>query len=196
MSRSTLVAVLLALPLFALATPARSADPVRPEGTIDMGDDTRVEVLSKKIQVGERIDLPEGWYRVEEEGVEDREVGSFTIASMGSGESAPIPPAAAPPPALPPEAASSPAAFAAAALDQGRACRQERNAYLRELWRESGIEVDDPDALLRGLDAGASGPSTGYYWFALSTDAFRNLAWSSDLRSRARDLIRCVNQHQ
>jgi len=52
--------------------------------------------------------------------------------------------------------------------------------------------VDDPDAVLRGLDAGAYGPGTGYYWFAFSTDAFRNLAWSTDLRDRARDLAHCV----
>ncbi len=78
-------------------------------------------------------------------------------------------------------------------MRQPDACRRERTAYLRELWRESGVEVSDPDALVRGLDAGASGPGAAFFWSALSMDAFRNLAWSSELRSRAEDLVRCVN---
>jgi hypothetical protein len=71
-------------------------------------------------------------------------------------------------------------------------CRTERAAYLRELWKTSGIDVKDPDALLAGLEAGDSGPASGYYWFALATDPFRPLAWSSDLRDRAEALARCV----
>jgi hypothetical protein len=56
----------------------------------------------------------------------------------------------------------------------------------------SGIDVKDPVALLEGLEAGGAGPLTGYYWFALATDAFRPLAWSSELRSRADALARCA----
>ena len=52
--------------------------------------------------------------------------------------------------------------------------------------------MKDPAALLEGLQGGASGPAAGFYWFALSTDAFRNLAWSTELRSRADALARCV----
>ncbi len=189
MSRATL----LLASLLVLAPPARGADAARAEGTIEIDGNTRVEVLSRKVPVGQRIDLPEGWYRVEEEGVEDGEVGSFTVASARSEEVAPAPaaPASAPPAAAEPSA--SPAAFAAASLGQADACRRARSAYLRELWRESGIEVSDPDALVRGLDAASSGPGAAFLWSALSMDAFRNLAWSSELRSRAQDLVHCVN---
>jgi hypothetical protein len=55
----------------------------------------------------------------------------------------------------------------------------------------SGIEVSDPDALLLGLE-GDQGAAAGFYWFALATDPFRPLAWSSDLRARAEALARCV----
>ncbi len=194
MPRAPLLAV---LPLLALVAPAHAADPGRAEGTIEMDGGTRVEVLSRKVPVGQRIDLPEGWYRVEEEGVEDQEVGSFTIEPSRSEQVAaapaePAPAASVPPPPAEP-AAASPAAFAATALAQPDACRRERTAYLRELWRESGIEVSDPDALVRGLDAGSSGPGAAFLWSALSMDAFRNLAWSSELRSRAQDLVHCVN---
>jgi hypothetical protein len=179
--------------LLALAFPARPAEPARPGGTIDLGDDTRVEVLSDKVPVGRRIDLPEGWYRVEEAGVEDGEVGSFTVASApASTEGAVAVPAAV----ASPEPAASPAAFAISAMKRNDACREERTAYLRQLWRESGVEVSDPDALVRGLDAGTFGPGVAFLWSALSTDAIRNLAWSSELRSRAQELIGCVQRER
>jgi hypothetical protein len=176
---------------------ARGEESARAEGTIQIGTG-RAEVLSRKVPVGKRIELPEGWFRVEEEGPEDGRVGSFTIvASRDEDDAAPepaleaAPPATArvlapPPPAevAPPQRPASPA--------PAQACRAERSAYLRQLWKESGIEVSDPDALLEGLDAGNSGPATGYFWFALATDAFRNLASSSDLRGRAEALVRCI----
>ncbi|HTN50775.1 MAG TPA: hypothetical protein VML50_00105 [Anaeromyxobacter sp.] len=181
---------LVALALAAAATAARPAGGTRPEGTFE-SEGSRAEVLAGRIPVGQRIELPEGWFRVEEEGVEDGSVGSFTVMGPGSTEVAAAapqaPPAEAPPPAVayPTPPPSTPGA-------PGAACRRERSAYLRELWRESGIEVSDPEAFLEGLDAGSGGPDAGYYWFAISTDAFRNMSWSSELRSRARELIRCV----
>jgi hypothetical protein len=188
-------ACLLAALLLAPAASPRAEDPARAEGTLDDEDGTRVEVLSGKLPVGQRIELPEGWFRVEEEGVEDRRVGSFTVVSAGTEESSPASASAPPaPPQVPIAPRGSPAELAGTALAGRDTCRAERSAYLRQLWRESGIEVADPDALLRGLDAGTSGPAAGFYWFAMSTDAFRNLAWSSELRSRAKALIRCVSQ--
>lgn len=190
--------LLSALPLLALALPARPAEPAQPEGTVQIDDVTRVEVLSQKLPVGKRIDLPEGWYRVEEEGPEDGEVGSFTVASARTDaprEAVQTPPAAAEPtpPSVEP---GSPAALAVSAMRRAEACRKERASYLRQLWRESGIEVSDPDALVRGLDAGTLGPGVTFLWSALSMDAIRNLAWSSELRSRAQDLIRCVHAQE
>lgn len=186
--------LLTALPLLAVALPALPDEPARAEGTLQLDEGTRVELLSRTVPVGRKIDLPEGWYRVEEEGTEDAEVGSFTVAAArapGDVPSAPSPAATAPAA----EPAASPAAFAAW-LSHASTCRKERSAYLRDLWRESGIEVSDPDALVRGLDAGSTGPGAAFLWSALSTDAFRNLAWSSELRSRAQDLISCVRSNE
>ncbi len=157
------------------------ADPPRAGGRI-VTDEGRVEILGQPFRVGETIQLPEGFIRVEEKGTEDDQVGSFSVvpaeslatpaAAVGEGEVAATDPA-------PP----SPAA---------RDCGAERSAYLAELWRQSGIDVSSPDALIRGLDAGGSGPGQGFYWFALATDAFRPLAWNSTLRDRAEALARCV----
>lgn len=176
--------LLLVLAVAALPAVARGAEG-GPEGTIDVGSG-RSEVLSKKLPVGQRIELPEGWFRVEEEGVEDRRVGTFTVVSSGEEDA----PDAEPQPVVV-RAPTAPAP-ARAAPTPAQACGAERNAYLRQLWKESGIDVSDPDALIEGLDAGASGPATGYYWFAVASDAFRNLAFSSDLRDRAGALVRCV----
>lgn len=180
------------------APPDRGLAP-RPEGAagrIETGTG-RVEILGRPVRVGEKLELPEGFIRVEEEGTEDRHVGSFTVvpaetfratalalADAGrDGATEAEPPAVADRAAepLPPERLAS------------AACRRERADYLRELWRESGIEVEDPGALIEGLEAGAQGPATGYYWFALASDPFRPLAWSSDLRARADALVRCVH---
>ncbi len=206
-----LLGALLALPLAARGEPAPGApapapdDAItgrvgNPEGRIE-SEVGRVEILGKPVRVGEKLELPEGFIRVEEEGTEDGRVGSFTVvpaetlrptvaALAAAGGGAPEgtereAPALAGPP--------SPAAPAAGPAEPA-ACRRERTEYLRELWKESGIEVDDPGAVLEGLEAGAQGAATGYYWFALATDPFRPLAWSSDLRARADALARCVRE--
>lgn len=179
MSRLALAAVLLAVPLASPASPAGPAP--RAEGHIE-SEEARTEILGRPVRVGERIELPEGYLVVEEEGTEDGQIGSFTVVSAES-------PVAAL--ASAPAAEGSPTDPAAAAPG-APACRAERGAYLAQLWKESGIEVSDPAALLDGLQGGASGPATGFYWFAFQTDAFRPLAWSSDLRARANALARCV----
>jgi len=164
--------------LLSPAFPAAAAEP-RAEGRIDAGD-ARVEVLNKPLVVGQRVELPEGWFRVEEQGVEDREVGSFTVS-------------AAPALQAPPARAPAPAPGPAVKVAPPPPCHAERGAYLRELWRMSGIEVDDPEGILRGLEAEGPGAADAYL-FALSTDPVRPLAWSSELRARARDLARCVRR--
>ena len=83
-------------------------------------------------------------------------------------------------------------------------CRSELNAYLRELLAMAGIEdVDDPLALVAALDAsGAFGgaPAGGQYRSVRSggvpwpVDPVQPLAWSSELRSRARDVAACVRR--
>jgi hypothetical protein len=175
--------------LLALARPAGAEEPPA-EGRLD--GDTHVEVLGRPAEVGKRIELPEGWYRVEEEGVEDRDVGSFTVATPGevAGDRSSGPGPGSGPgsgsftgPVRPPGPVAAPV--------EPAACHAERAAYLRELWRMSGIEVDDPEAVLRGLEAEGPGAADAYV-FALSSDPVRPLAWSSELRGRARDLARCV----
>lgn len=169
------LAVALAIPL-----PSR-ADTPRAEGRI-VTDEGRIEILGRPVRVGERVDLPEGWYRVEEAGPVDAEVGSFGVVPA---ESLDAVAAAAP-------AGSAEAGDPADGRAGPRDCRAERSAYLAELWRQSGIEVSSPAALVEGLEGSRGGPDSGFYWFALATDAFRPLAWSSALRGRAEALARCV----
>lgn len=198
------LAAVAALALAPIAPHARAEGPS--EGTIDAGE-ARVEVLGKPVRVGETIELPEGFIRVEEAGTEDQQVGSFSVvpaASLRATAATRTAPAAEIPTAEPPAPAATPG-VGAEALAEGPiavsgapdpACRAERNAYLRELWKLSGIDVKDADALLEGLEGAGHGPRTGFYWFALATDAFRPLAWSSDLRDRAEALERCVRERR
>ncbi len=162
------------------------------EGRVE-SQGARVEILGKPVRVGEDLQLPEGYLRVEEVGVEDREVGSFSIVPARTLRPATL--ARAEPG---PNAREAPAPLPAGELavpppaPMERPCRQERTAYLRELWKESGIDVADPEAVIEGLESGGGGPATGFYWFALATDPFRPLAWSSSLRSLADALARCA----
>jgi hypothetical protein len=173
MNRIAMCAAVVALPLLASAAPTA-------EGRIET-DEGRIEILGRPLRVGERIELPEGFLRVEEQGTEDRNIGSFgVIAGENLASASPAP------------AAVAEAGDPAGASPGARPCRAERAAYLAELWKQSGIQVSDPDALLEGLHGGATGPAAGFYWFALAADVFRPLAWSSDLRGRANALARCV----
>ena len=72
LAAAALLATLLAIPLVA------SSEPPGAEGRIEAGD-ARVEILGHPYRVGETIELPEGYLRVEEAGSEDEEVGSFTV---------------------------------------------------------------------------------------------------------------------
>lgn len=177
MSRPLAIAlVVLALPLPARPEPPAAGGRIETEGS-------RFEILGRPLRAGDRIDLPEGYLVVEESGPDDGQVGSFgVVAAEGFGATGTAPPAGG--------SASAPGDVAPG----GPECRAERSAYLAELWRGSGIEVKDPAALLEGLQGGATGPSAGFFWFALASDAFRPLAWSSELRARADALARCVRR--
>jgi hypothetical protein len=176
-----LLAPLAALLLAAFPMTPRAEDPM-PAGRIE-SDEGRVELLGRPLRAGDRIDLPEGYLVVEEDGPADGQIGSFAVVSAASFS-----------------AVSAPGADAPAAGDPGPAspgappCTAERSAYLGELWRSWGIEVSDPAAFLDALEGGATGPSTGFSWFALQADPFRPLAWSSALRARAEALARCVRE--
>jgi hypothetical protein len=183
--------LLALLSLVAVGMSAR-ADPPAAEGTIDV-DGARVEVLGRAVPVGARVELPEGWFRVEEQGVEDRQAGSFSVLSAAAASGAPAKAAPeiaraaveAEPPPPPPPPPPVPTALR---------CRAERAEYLRELWRETGVEVDHPDAVLEGLDPAHGGAALGPWEFGPGGDPIRPLAWSSELRDRARDLARCVRE--
>jgi hypothetical protein len=180
----------LSLPL------AARAEPPPAEGRI-LSDTGVTEILGRPVRVGEKIELPEGFIRVEEEGIEDRDVGSFTVLPAESfarmGEAWPSPEPLEPGRAFAGVVEGDEArAHAGAARRPSPDCRTERARYLSELWRISGIEISDPDALMEGLEGADRGSTTGFYWFALATDPFRPLAWSSELRGRAEALARCV----
>lgn len=185
------LAVTLAV-LGALASPTARAEPPRAEGRIET-DEGRVEILGRSYRVGETIELPEGFLRIEEAGPEDGQVGSFSVVAarpvaQAEEEAAPRQ-QAQPPPDV--ERAAPVTRVAHAAPARGPDCRPQRAAYLAELMRLSGIEISSPAALLEGLDAG-EGADLGFYWFALQNDPFRPLAWSSELRARAEAVTRCV----
>jgi hypothetical protein len=176
MLRLAPAAAFLAVPLLAFASGPRA------EGRIET-EDGRIEILNEPVRVGEKIQLPEGFLIVEEKGTEDEQIGSFGVVSSEEFMALAAPSAA---PEARPEVPVPPSEVAPQ-------CRAERAAYLAELWKQSGVDVPDPLALLEGLESGASGPKTGYYWFALATDAFRPLAYNSDLRNRADALVRCMH---
>ena len=207
MRRTLLVAALV---LSGLVSPRASRAEPPADGTIET-EGARIEILGKPVRVGERIDLPEGFIRVEEAGTEDEHVGSFSVVPAASlratadawGTSRGAPPAA---PAAEPDlgvgAAGTPPALRAALRSSlggqppPAACRGERNAYLREVWKASGIDVKDADALIEGLEGAGQGAAAGFFWFAFASDPFRPLAWSSDLRSAAEALSRCVREQR
>lgn len=186
MPRSLALPALLALA--AASRPARADPPAAVDGRIE-ADGARVQVLGKAVPVGARVELPEGWFRVEEEGIEERQVGSFAVLSASAASGAPAEGA----PARASTALSPPLPVNSGPTVAGR-CRAERAAYLRQLWREAGIEVDHPDAVLEGLDPAHGGAALGPWEFGPGGDPVRPLAWSSDLRDRARDLARCVRE--
>ncbi|BDG03231.1 hypothetical protein [Anaeromyxobacter oryzae] len=179
--------------LAAALAPGTAAAGPPSDGTIET-DGARIEILGKPVRVGETVELPEGFIRVEEAGTEDEHVGSFSVvpaASLRATANA----RAALPPGTPAVAAAAEGYPPRAAGAPEPACLGERNAYLRELWKQSGIDVKDVDAIIQGLEGTGYGPGTGFYWFAIATDPFRPLAWSSDLRDRADALARCVREH-
>jgi hypothetical protein len=169
------LAAVLAAPATALAEP--------PSGVVET-DEGRIEILGRPVRVGERVDLPEGWYRVEEAGPEDHEVGSFGIVSSGAAT------------AVAATAAATPAAEAGAPAERKAgpaSCAAERGAFLAELFHGMGVEVKDPAAFLQALEGDGFAPGLTTLWLALATDPVRPLAWSSALRSRADALARCAH---
>jgi hypothetical protein len=74
-------------------------------------------------------------------------------------------------------------------------CRRERSAYLRQLLRATGVDLDDPLALLDGL-AGPGGYDAAElftpYGLVPGVDPIQPLAWDSTLRTLANDLARCA----
>jgi hypothetical protein len=168
--------LLLSLALPAVARP----EPPRAEGRI-VSDEGRTEILGRALRVGERLELPEGYIQIDEQGTEDEQVGSFTVVPAESfGAVAEV------------ASVGAEASDPAQRVETARDCAPERARYIAELWRLSGIEVASPDAVIEGLEGKGAGPDAGFYWFALATDPFRPLAWSSELRGRADALARCV----
>lgn len=172
----------LAVAVLALAFPA-AAEPPRAEGRIE-SDEARVEILGRAYRVGETIQLPEGFIRIDEAGPEDEEVGSFSVVPAAT---------------VAARAAARGGEVGTAGEPAGRSesprvasCRAERAAYLAEVWKGSGIEVADPAAFLEAFEGSPGNPDVASLWFALSTDAFRPLAWSSDARAKADALARCM----
>lgn len=190
---------LVAAALAALPAGSRPQPPLA-EGSIDTGT-ARVEVLGRHYSPGDTIELPEGYLRVEEAGPEDADIGSFSVVPAATIAMADAAPAGA----QRTESARGVAAVipfprrereeegaAPAPARVGPDCSAERAAYLAEIWKQSGIELSDPQGFVAGLERTDEGADLTLAWFALSTDAFRTLAWSSDARAKAAALARCA----
>lgn len=198
MRRLALLAVVLAAPAARAQAPAG--------GGFVASEESRVEVLAAPVRVGERVERPEGWYRVEEAGPEDREAGSFGVvpATALAEREEEAGPGAAPEPAARAEArlGVGPEDRLTAPADvrgEGPAyaladpCRAERTAYLRELLRLEGIEVADPVGLMEGLEGATFARGFNWFWLSLRIDPIRPLSSSSNLRALADRLARCAS---
>jgi len=218
------------------AAPARAEEPDRGRTTQPASDDARgeragvitsehgwIEILPEAPPPGTTIRLPEGWIRVES-APPDETPGSGSFGVIASEALAQRPPPgirtepqpglragpsyrerAAPPRAAPEDA---PAARNRAAAEALGPCYEEREAYVRELFRIAGLErVDRPLALLEGLAAtpglspwvrfnlfgipsGGLPSGPGVTWI----DPVRPLAWDDGLRWVAKDLEACMRR--
>jgi hypothetical protein len=181
------VSVIAALPLVARAQ-APAGSPPAADGYV-ASDEVRVDVLAAPARVGERIERPEGWYRVEESGPEDGQAGSFGVVPAarfepaGEGDAGGVERIPAP---FDPMGTGPAYALA-------DPCRAERTAYLRELLATEGIELDDPAGLMEGLEGDVFAPGFSWFWLALRVDPIRPLAWNSELRALAKQLARCAS---
>ena len=162
----------------------RPAAPPQAGGRIESRRGT-IEILGRPVRVGDRIELPGGLPAGRggrDRGRRRRLVHRRLLRGVRRGGT---------PRSPPPGGATEPAAGASPApVPQGRAPRVPRRAVARV--RDRGV---GSGRAARGARRPAPpAPARGYYWFALATDAFRPLAWSSELRSRADALARCVRR--
>jgi hypothetical protein len=157
-------------------------------------EEGRIELLRPRPISGE-VRTPEGYLRIE--GPPEEEAGrpgSFAILrapalalTSRATDAAAEDEAEEPPEPGPRLAATDP-------------CAAEREAYVRELMRASGIEdIDRPLLLLDALVGPGTARTVGYGllpwpWGGWLPDApsIRPLAWDSTLRLRARELTRCA----
>lgn len=168
----------------------------------------RTEILPEPPPVGQRIDLPEGWYSIESAPARDtRGTGSLSIVSrplFAAQEPAPPGPrgATAPGPAPVTEEAAPSAGIV---IERGRdPCREQKDRYVTRLLESLAItDIDHPLSLLEGIEELPAGVGTGssprLWSLGLpaagpgSIDPLRPLAWDLELRSIARDLATCIH---
>lgn len=189
------VAAALLLAAVAIAARAQGAPRAEPPTGFVAAQEGGAELLGAPVRVGERVQRPEGWYRVEEAGPEDGAVGSFAVVPAAR-----VAPAPAEPRGAPAALGASTQAEAGAALPnvgvvpvaEGDPCRAERSAYLTELLRTQGVVFEDPAGLLEGLEGERFATRLADYWLAFSIDPLRPLAWDPELRDRGAALARCA----
>ncbi|AKU90109.1 hypothetical protein [Vulgatibacter incomptus] len=205
----------------ALAAPPGEDQGQDVSGTISSREAT-TEILPAPPPVGETIQIPGGWYRIESGPEEPGATGSLTVMKVPFPKPvAPAAPArapAAPPapaqPAAPSEAypysqpyaeAYPPASAYPPALEEQR-CWMEKEAYARELFRIAGIwYYERPLELIQGVEETpglALSPWIRFNLFGLATggplvsavgvDPIRPVGWDEGLRWAADDLIQCI----
>lgn len=177
-----------------LAPVAAPAPPAMAGGSV-RSDRMALELLPPR--AGNEIRTPEGFIRLEGSGAAPASLVSF-------GTYRPVPPqvtaaARGTPVVARTEAAEGTpggdgGALSAAASPAREPCRAQRSRYVRRLLAMSGVDLDDPLALLEGM-TGAGGYPAHYLFTAVGllpgSDPIRPLAWDLELRSLARELAAC-----
>ncbi|MFT3913002.1 MAG: hypothetical protein QM704_02615 [Anaeromyxobacteraceae bacterium] len=184
--RFVLLLALLSVP--AVSHAQEASDPAA--GAI-VTDEGATELLGRVYRKGDVIQLPEGTLTIEEDAHpgEEQGVGSFTVITPTV-----VTPGEGPVAAAPVEARPVDDGAWASSTGRGAAppCEAERSAFIAELWRGWGVEVEDPAAFLEGLAGGD--PGLVLSWLASAEQTIRPIAWSSGLRARADALAACARQ--
>ncbi|BDG08723.1 hypothetical protein [Anaeromyxobacter paludicola] len=175
-----LAAAVAVLPSLALAGPAPAEAPA---GRSASGPAT-----------GRTIRTPEGFLRVEE----PEEPGPGGTLSIVPAAEPARPPAAPQPGVGEAEGRTQPPPAPSALPRRPRGmglCEPERAAFLKELFRIAGVDVEDPLALVAAFTGENAGdvPSLRFpEWGLVPVDPVRALAWNFELQIRARELSQCV----
>lgn len=174
-------------------------------------DDATIEILPGPPKVGERIEIPGGWYRIESGAEEPGPTGSFSV--VATEELAPVseaPGEGAPAYRQEYAPAAGPAGEEQRLISFDDACYPQKEKVARELFRIAGIwYFDRPLEWVEALQqhpALSLSPWVRFNLFGLAVggplgigagvDPIRALGWDEGLRWSANDLLDCLEEQR